>query len=454
MKRNDRVECAIASLAFGGRGVARVDGRVIFVEGAVPGQTVLAEVTKVGKRFAEASAVEVLVQSPDFVEPFCRHFGECGGCAHQDMAYAAQLREKETQVSDAMRRIGCLEFESVEPILPSPNERRYRNKMEFAFAGRGQGLELGLRERGGKRVVDLATCHLVHEDAVAVLHEARAFCAGTGIPAYDPKTRKGFWRHLVVRRSEASGELMAHLITAHEPSAFEAAEALGKTLAETLDLDRFVHSTRRSNAEIAFGEREVAVLGGRRIEERLVVGGRELRYALSADAFFQPNSGAAAALYETVLEFAGLTGTEKVLDLYCGTGGIGLALAGRAGSVAGVELSEAAVADARLNARLNGLTNCTFTALDLEGEPGALTTLDTFARPDVIVTDPPRGGLSAEVCDAIRALAPERIVAVSCDPPALARDAARLGYRALRLRAVDQFPHTPHVECVALLGRP
>ncbi|MBU1247685.1 MAG: 23S rRNA (uracil(1939)-C(5))-methyltransferase RlmD [Proteobacteria bacterium] len=450
MQLHDIIECTIESLAFGGRGVARVEGRVFFVERVVPGQTVKARITKLSKRFAEAISVEVIKQSPDFTEPFCRHFGECGGCAHQDVSYAAQLREKQAQVVDAMARIGKLEFEEVLPILGSPKERNYRNKMEFSFSGKGKGLSLGLRERGGKTVVDIVTCHLMSEECVTLVNEVREFCRESGIPAYDPKTQEGFWRHLVVRESVASGERMAHLITSSGRRHFDVVGSLGDYLTGAWGVDRFVHSTRKSRAELAFGEWEVRDMGGRLIEERLQVADRSVRYAISPNAFFQPNSHTAALLYSTVLEFAGLTGSESVLDLYCGSGGISLALAGHAAKVVGIELAVASVQNADYSAKLNNLDNCLFLASDLGEESG---TLKNASRPDVLVVDPPRGGMRPEVVDAIRTLGPNRVVAVSCDPPALARDLARLGYRPVKLQAIDQFPQTPHVECVALLEK-
>ncbi len=448
MEKNDIIECFVESLAFGGRGVARLDGRVIFIERVVPGQTAKVKITKVSKRFVEGVSVETIKQSPDFAEPFCKHFGECGGCAHQDISYAAQLREKQAQVEDAMQRIGRVEFEEILPIAPSPSERFYRNKMEFAFSGIGRGLSLGLRKRGGKSVVDIANCYLMSEQCTDIVNEAREFCRESGIAAYNPRDREGFWRHLVVRQSAASGECMVHLITASGRRNFTAAMTLGQLLIDNLEVDRFVHSTRKSNAELAFGEWEVGESGGRRIEERLSVGGHEIRYAISPNAFFQPNTKTAEILYQTVLDFASLTGSESVLDLYCGCGGISLALAHHAAKVVGIELAEATVEDAQLNAKLNNLDNCLFRAADLEQGRNALK---NASQPDVLVVDPPRGGLHPAIADQIRALGPEKIVAVSCDPPALARDVARLGYRPVRLKAVDQFPHTAHVECVALL---
>ncbi|SKA72337.1 23S rRNA (uracil1939-C5)-methyltransferase [Paucidesulfovibrio gracilis DSM 16080] len=450
MQKDTIIECDIESLAYGGRGVARVDGRVVFVERALPGQTVKARLVKVKKRFAEAVLEAVTERSPEQAEPFCRHFGECGGCLHQDLAYDAQLREKHAQVRDAMERLGGLEFQEVLEPVGSPRIQGYRNKMEFAFTGQGDNLVLGLRRRGAKEVVDVPGCRLMHDDAIALVREAAEFCRETNIPSWSPRNRKGYWRHLVVRRSEADGRKLVHLITTPDKAKHDAAKALGEYLTAEMGADGFVHSTRKSGLELAFGERRVMSLGRPRLLERLSTGSRELRFHISADAFFQPNTETAGILCRTVLEFAGLGGNEHVLDLYCGAGGFALTLADHARKVTGLEVVPAAVEDALRNAEVNGLENCTFEVRDLDGDKEEELRLP---QADVVVCDPPRGGMSAPLVQALRRMAPSRVVAVSCDPPALARDAAELGYVPKRLITVDQFPHTAHVECVALLER-
>ncbi|MGE4291293.1 MAG: 23S rRNA (uracil(1939)-C(5))-methyltransferase RlmD [Desulfovibrio sp.] len=451
MQKDQIIECLVESLAYGGRGVARVDGRVVFVERAVPGQKVRARLTKVKKRFAEAEFVEQVSPSPEAAEPFCRHFGECGGCLLQQLSYEAQLREKGAQVVETMRRIGGVEFSEVLPAVGSPKTRAYRNKMEFAFEGAGAGLALGLRVRGGKRVVDVPGCGLMTDKAIEIVREAGEFCRETGVPSWSPKNRKGFWRHLVVRQSREDQRILVHLITSLERDHYEAAAALGQYLVAEVGANGFVHSTRKSAQELAFGERRIFGLGQELLTERIRIAERDLLFNISANAFFQPNTDTAEILYATALDFAGLSGHERVLDLYSGAGGFALALAATAESVLGLEMIEAAVLDARKNAEANSLTNCEFQVADLDGgteEPIRLP------QADVVVCDPPRGGMSAPLVAALKQMAPERIVAVSCDPPALARDMALLGYEPVRLVAVDQFPHTAHVECVALLQRP
>ena len=458
LKKDDRIECAIESLAFGGRGVARVDGMAVFVAGGLPGDTVRARVVRAKKRFAEAETEAVLAPSPHRVEPKCPHFGTCGGCAVQDLAYAEQVAEKGAQVEAALRRIGRVEGLVMEPPLPSPSEWNYRNKMEFAFEQREDGLHLGLRANAqpGSRdlppVVDLDECHLCAPRDLEILALVRDYCRESGVPAYDPRTGEGFWRHLVVRHTLA-GEVMVHLITAADESRYPAAEGLGETLVEAFrTLTSFVHSSRSRRSALAVGDRIESRVGHKAVEERLPRGEGEVRYRLSPNSFFQTNSAGAAQLFKTVADFGELSGAETVLDLYCGIGAIAIYLSDRAARVVGIELSEEAVAKAWESAKLNGVRNADFHAANLDN---GLEGLGGLPRPDVVVVDPPRSGMSPKMLDAVLALAPAKILAVSCDPATLARDVDRLSdaYDLTRARAVDLFPHTHHIETVALLVR-
>jgi 23S rRNA (uracil1939-C5)-methyltransferase len=444
LEKNSLVECEITGLALGGRGVARQDGLVLFVERGLPGQRVLARVERVKKRFAEARAEQVLRPSPQQAEPFCPHFGTCGGCLFQDLDYAEQLRWKSGWVADSLARIAGVTPPELRPILASPQTRAYRNKMEYAFQGQGQDLVLGLKERGGARVVDITHCGLQIPEGMQIVAAAREFCRDSRVPAWDGRGR-GFWRHLVVRTS-AQG-LLAHLITAHEPRHFKTAEALGRRLKQAVPgLTGFAHSTSNRQAALAAGEQGILVLGQDHLLENL--GGLGLK--VSANAFFQTNTPAAELLCAEVRDLAGLTGAEVVYDLYCGAGALALALASKAARVYGLEVSEEAVADARENARRNGLEHCEFKA----GRVGPKL-VRGLPRPEVIVCDPPRAGLDDGALALLQDLTPGRVVAVSCDPATLARDVGRLNpfYELAAVRPVDLFPHTAHVESVALLRR-
>lgn len=456
MKRGEIVECDVESLAFGGDGVARVDGMALFIERALPGQRLVARLTQVKKRFARGVVESVIQESPHRVEPRCSHHEQCGGCACQDLAYAEQLTQKSQQVADTLSRIGGVAPTMLSP-LASPVLYAYRNKMEFAFAGAAP--VLGFHSRSGGQaggrpgpVIDAFECHLCSEQTMSVVATARKLCQKAGLAAYDPASGRGYWRHLVVRHTD-SGQMLVHLITADCPQLHAKAAAVMDALREEFSfILSCVHSSRRSRKMLAFGERVHHVSGAPHVEETLLRGGEAIHYRISANSFFQTNSRGAAALYRAVLQMGEFSSGQTVLDLYCGAGGIGLFLAGLVRRVFGFELSHDAVRDAKQNAERNGLNNCAFHAGSLEQGIGDLAALP---RPDVVVCNPPRSGLHEPVVRELLAMRPPRIVAVSCDPATLARDCARLApaYSLTMARAVDLFPHTRHIETIAVLDR-
>ncbi len=447
LRPGQELEIAVEKLAFGGRGLARHEGFVVFIERGLPGQTVAARITGVKKGFAEAKAVRVLTQSPDRVEPFCPHFGVCGGCDWQDLAYPAQLHWKRVHVAESLSRLANLHDIDVAQTVPSPKTRHFRNKMEFAFAG---NLYLGLHERDNpRRIFDATHCSLMSDFSMELLAEARAFCKTTGIAAYHAGTGKGLWRHLVMREGKATGQTMVQCITAPAPEAEKTVLALGERLMKAFPaLTSFVHSLRGAKTAVAQGEKTVFTLGQKSIEER--IGGKICR--VSPDSFLQTNTEAADALYRLVEDGAALTGSETVWDLYAGSGGVALRLASRAKRVTGVEASRTAVNDAKEAAGVNGAVNCEF----LRGD--ALETLASLGQdetnaPDVVILDPPRGGTHPDLMRALGEISPRRIVYVSCNPSTLARDIAGLAeaYRIESVTPVDLFPHSPHVETVLVL---
>ncbi|WP_285905288.1 23S rRNA (uracil(1939)-C(5))-methyltransferase RlmD [Pseudodesulfovibrio pelocollis] len=459
LPKDSLVNCDIESLAYGGRGVAHVDGMAVFVAGGLPGDTVCARIVRSKKRFAEGVVEAVTTPSSHRVEPRCVHFGTCGGCSLQHLDYPEQLAQKNAQVAAALARIGGVQGLVMDPPAASPEVWGYRNKMEFSFEQRPDGLHLGLRQptpEGANRpgpVLDITECHLCAPWDVEIMAAVREFCRASGVPAHDPAADTGYWRHLVIRHTGA-GEVMAHLITARDERKDNLIGDMAALFLERFpEMASFVHSTRVKRTAVACGEKIVQTLGNGFVEERLARGERQVRYRLSPNAFFQTNTGGAGELFATVAEFCALSETQVLLDLYCGTGAIGIYLAGEAGRVIGVELSEESVTKARESARLNGLSNCTFIAGSLEqGIPGMDGSGDE-AVPDVVVVDPPRSGMHENTAQALLTLGAPRIVAVSCDPATLARDVKRLAdrYDVTRARAVDMFPHTHHIETVALL---
>ncbi len=446
---DQEVELHIDSLAYGGNGVARANGFVVFVRRALPGDTVRARVTKVKRNHAEALAVEVLEPGPQRVDAPCSHYPECGGCRFQDLAYAAQLEAKEAQVRDALVRIAGIAEPPLEPIVPAESPYFYRNKMEYSFTRTPAGPALGLHKAGRwDEVLELEHCWLTTDLGNAIRDVVRDWSREERLEAYDQADGTGYLRHLVVREGRNTGEALVQLVTA-AGERFER-EHFVDVLRRFPEVRSIHWAVNETPAEVTNLPTEL-LWGDAAIEEEL----RGLRFRVRPNAFLQTNTAMAEVLYELAEDFAGLTGGETVYDLYCGIGTIGLSMARSSLTVWGVEVSEESVACALENADLNGITNAAFFA----GNVGqALEELRGRAGdPDVVVVDPPRAGLAGKALRRVGELAAPRLVYVSCNPTTLAGDvkvlAADRGYRLQRARPVDMFPHTPHVETVALLTR-
>jgi len=464
LARGTEVELVIDKLAFGGKALGRVDGFVVFVGHAVPGQRVRVRITRKKSQFAEAEVVQVLEQSPAYTPPFCTHFGLCGGCQWQDLAYAEQLQWKRVHVQECLRHLAGLRPGDILPPAPSPHQRYYRNKMEFTFAPRawqtaekpgagkapyGAGCALGLHVGASfDQIFNLEHCFLQSPQSPAIVQEVRRWCGKSGLSAYNTRSHRGFWRFLVVREGKNTGQTLVHLITtdAGDPAVVEALAA--HLTAGFPGITTLVHSRNLKKAQVASGEVSRILSGPGYIEEQ--VGDLHLR--ISAHSFLQTNTAVTAGLYDAIRRLGAFTGRETVWDLYCGAGSIALSLASQVNRVVGFELVEAAVRDAYLNTRLNGLDNCQFIAGDLKER---LKDASRQSRPDVVITDPPRAGMHPQVVQALLALAPRRLLYVSCNPATLARDLALLQdqYEILSLQTFDLFPHTAHIECVAHLER-
>jgi 23S rRNA (uracil1939-C5)-methyltransferase len=443
--RGDRLELTIDSLAHGGAGVARKEGYVLFVAGALPGDTVLAEVGKSKRAYAEARAIEIITPSPDRVAPLADH----PGAPWQVLPYEKQLEIKQAQVEDALRRIGHLDAFTIEPIIPAVEQWRYRNKLEYSFGTDPDGrLICGFHAPGRwEEIVEVSDCMLASEASNRVREEVVAFCREQNLPAFDRRTNLGFLRNLVVREGRRTGQLQVRLVT-------------GPTTPGQLDREAFVAAVPSADAllwtrtdavaETTQGGITELLAGKEKLQERLV--GLEL--AISPEAFFQTNTEMAERLYALAIEYAELNGYERVYDLYCGIGTIGLLMSPKAAEVWGLEIIEPAIADAIASAQVNEIDNAHFFAGDVRIALRELT--EKAGRPDVLVVDPPRAGLSQKIVRRIIEAAPKRIVYVSCNPTTLAPNVAQLveaGYELIKVRPVDMFPQTPHVECVAQLER-
>jgi 23S rRNA (uracil1939-C5)-methyltransferase len=447
---DQELELRIDSLAFGGNGVSRLDGFVVFVRRGLPGDLVRARVTKVKRSHAEAVAVDVLEPGPVRVEAPCEHYPACGGCRFQDLAYEAQVAEKEKQVRDALQRIGGLAEPPLEPILPAESVFHYRNKLEYSFTQTDDGPTLGLHRAGRwDEVLPIEKCWLTTDLGNAIRNAVRDWAREERLRAYDQKSHEGFLRHLVVREGRNTGQALVVLVTA--PGELPDEEHFVDVL-RRLPAVRSIHwAINDRPAEVTRDLPTRLLFGEDAIEEELC----GLRFRVSPNAFLQTNTAMAERLYELAGEYAQLAGGETVYDLYCGTGTIGLTLARNALTVWGVEVSEEAVACAIDNAALNGIGNAAFFAGDVGRSLEELH--DRSGDPDVVVVDPPRAGLSNRAVRHLGRLAPRRIVYVSCNPTTLAGNVKELagewGYTLERVQPVDMFPHTPHVEAVALLVR-
>jgi len=447
--KGEELELRIDSLAYGGNGVARLDGFVVFVRRGLPGDTVRARVTKVKRSHAEAVTVEVVEPGAHRVDAPCAHFGTCGGCRFQDLAYEAQTAAKELQVRDALKRLGGLSEFELEPIVPAESVFHYRNKLEYSFTETADGPALGFHRAGRwDEVLDIDRCWLTTDLGNAIRGAVRDWARSEGLAAYGQASGEGYLRHLVVREGRNTGQALAVLVTA--PGELTGADALVVALRRFPEVRAIHWAVNDRPAEVT--NLPTTILWGEEAIEEEILG---LRFRVRPNAFLQTNTAMCERLYELAIAYAGLSGEETVYDLYCGIGTIGLSLAREALTVWGIEVSEESVACAVENATLNGVANAAFFA----GEVGAdLEELQSRAGPpDVVVVDPPRAGLTPKVVRRIAALTPERIVYVSCNPTTLAANAGELtrehGYRLDRARPVDMFPHTPHIETVALFTR-
>jgi 23S rRNA (uracil1939-C5)-methyltransferase len=447
--KDQELELRVDSLAYGGNGVARLNGFVVFVRRGLPGDRVRARVTKVKRNHAEALATQVLEPSPERVDAPCSHYPACGGCRFQDLAYETQIAAKEAQVADALRRLGGVAEPPLEPILPAVERFHYRNKLEYSFTPGPEGAILGFHKAGRwDEVLDVERCWLTTDLGNAIREAVRGWAREEDLPAYDQADGTGYLRHLVVREGRNTGQALVELVTA--PGERFERGYLVEVLRRFPEVRSIHWAVNDTPAEIT-NLPTTLLWGEDAIEEELL----GLRFRVRPNAFLQTNTAMAEKLYELALDAAGLTGEETVYDLYCGIGTIGLVMAPRALTVWGVEVSEESVACALENAELNGIGNAAFFAGNVGQSLEELR--DRAGPPDVVVVDPPRAGLAGKALKRVGEAAAPRLVYVSCNPTTLAGDAKQLaadyGYRLERAWPVDMFPHTPHVETVALLRR-
>jgi 23S rRNA (uracil1939-C5)-methyltransferase len=477
MKKNDILELSITKYAFEGKGIARVarginnqpsaeDNFVVFVNGAYPGDIVKAQIRKIKKNYADAKIVEILSASPERTTPRCKYFGTCGGCKQQDLDYFSQIKYKELQVKEIFEKLGGFENLNIEPILSSEKIFFYRNKMEFSFADkRWLSLEeisikdaiqnnfaVGLHIPGlYDKVLDIDECFLQSEISNGILNLTREFFKSRNTTIYTTKTHTGYLRNLIVRQSAHTNDLMVNLVTSSdEPELID--EYSKKLLNNFPQITTIINNISAKKALIALGDYEKIIYGPGFIIDK--IGGYKFR--ISANSFFQTNTIHAEQLYNVALEYAGLTGEEIVYDLYSGAGTISLFLSKYAKSVYGIEVVDSAVEDAEVNKRLNKTENVFFYKADLYKTFLPIVTENNLPNPEVVILDPPRGGMHLNTVTDVITLSPKKIVYVSCNPTTQVRDIklfVQSGYKLVKIRPVDMFPHTYHIENVALLTK-
>jgi len=452
----------IENIGAEGKSLARVDNMVVFVKEAIPGDVTDLQVYKKKGSYMEARVVKYHSYSDQRTEPFCEHFGVCGGCKWQHLPYDRQLFYKQQQVEDAFRHIAGVKIPEVMPILPSSHTTEYRNKMEFTFSRHRWLLDheasselplehtnaLGLHVPGRfDKIVDIDTCHLQGDPSNPIKNFLRELALEKGVSFYDHRTNEGLMRNLIIR-SSTLGEVMVILsVQFDEPVVYEMLDALKNKFP---DLTSLLYTINPKKNETLF-DQDILVWSGRdHIFEKL----EDLTFKIGPKSFFQTNSYQALELYRKTREFAGLTGKETVYDLYTGTGTIANFVAPEAGKVVGIESIPEAIEDAKVNSEINKINSTSFFAGDMK-DIFTESFIQKNGKPDVIITDPPRAGMHAKVVEQILKIAPERIVYVSCNPATQARDVEMLSsaYQLTRIQPVDMFPHTHHVENIALLER-
>ncbi len=454
----------VTAYAAEGKSIATLeDGKVLFVENAIPGDVVNVRITKQKKSWAEGKILDVVTPSADRTTPFCEHFGICGGCKWQMLPYEKQIQYKQQQVLDQLTRIGHVQLPEMTPISGSPLQQYYRNKLEFTFCTHRYRTNEELKAAGDEilpiepalgfhapglfdKVVDIHRCYLQAEPTNLLLTTLREYAIKHNLPYYDYRTHTGWLRNIVLRVAR-TGEILINLVLQHEDK--KKRIALLDHLLATIPGITTLHYTINPKVNDSIHDLEVHCYHGKGyIEETL----EDFRFKISPKSFFQTNTYQGENLYRITRDFAGLTGNETLYDLYCGTGSIGIFCSKGAKKVIGIEVIEDAIADAKENAAMNGLDHCLFYA----GDATAICTdefFETHGRPDVIITDPPRAGMHEKLVQQLLKIRAPKVVYVSCNPATQARDLQLLdeAYAVTRVQPVDMFPHTHHIENVVLL---
>lgn len=468
-RKNKRVELSnikVTDYAAEGKALAKIDGKVIFVSGAVPGDTVDVLLTKNKKDWAEARVTQIQSYSAERVDAFCRHFGICGGCKWQMLPYQKQLEYKQQEAVQNLRRIGKIEATEWLPIVGADDTQAYRNKLEFTFSNKRYLLPQEIAQPGEAKqenalgfhvprifdkVIDIEECYLMQDVNNTIRNSIRTFALEKGFSFYDIRQHTGWLRNIIIRYC-STGELMVNICINYEAEEDRKA-LLDYLLLEVPQITTLLYTINPKWNDSIYDLEPQVYFGKGYVMEQLRAGAHEVyQFMVSPKSFFQTNTRQAEKLYGIARDFAGLTGTETVYDLYCGTGSIGIFVSGRAKKIIGVEVVEDAIEDAKKNAALNNISHAHFFA----GDVIKICNTDFFeqhGRPDVVITDPPRAGMHEKLVNKLLEMEAPKIVYVSCNTATQARDLLLLSekYVVEKVQPVDMFPHTHHIECVALL---
>ncbi|WP_442597796.1 23S rRNA (uracil(1939)-C(5))-methyltransferase RlmD [Neobacillus sp. D3-1R] len=447
VKKNDYIDVVFEDLTHEGAGVAKVDGYPLFVPNGLPGEKAKIKVIKANKGYGFGRLIELYEESPDRVKAPCPIYKECGGCQLQHLSYEGQLKAKEKQVREVLTRIGKLENVKVHPVLGMSEPWRYRNKAQVPVGEREGGLIAGFYQKRSHEIINMEACLIQQEKNDEVVRVVKDICERHGIPAYDEEKHKGQLRHIMARYGLVSGEIMVVLVT-RTSELPNKQNIIDEIVERTPGVKSIIQNINSKKTNVILGD-ETKVLWGEEVIYDFI---GDIKFAISSQSFYQVNPEQTKVLYDKALEYANLSGEETVIDAYCGIGTISLFLAQKARKVYGVEIVPEAIEDAQRNAQLNEITNVEFAVG--QAEVVIPKWYEDGISADVLVVDPPRKGCDEALLQTIISMKPKKVVYVSCNPGTLARDLRILedgGYKTLEVQPVDMFPHTTHVEAVALL---
>ena len=461
IKRNDIIEVTVDSLSFGGSGFTRYNNIAIFIDKALPGQKLRIKLFKKYKNYFKAGIVEIIKESPYFLNPKCLHFNDCGGCSFQNLEYGQQLKQKGNQVKDTLSHIGNLKSLKIKPIIEAKEHFKYRNKMEFTFSSNQwfekhnpkekKKLCLGLHPKGRwDKTIDLESCQIQSDIANKIMTITRNVALKNKLVPYDIKKHTGFLRQLVIRSADYNNETMVIIVTSKNDQ--KKLKPIIEELSKIKEIKSIINNVNSKKADVSYSNERYLLHGEDFITEKI----GNYKFKISSDSFFQTNSKQTKKLYDIIKKEADLKGKEIIYDLYCGTGTIGIYLSKKAKKVYGFEIISSAVDDAIINADNNNIKNTLFFQGDIKDVLIENQEIKTIEKPDISIVDPPRSGLHPKALKNILKLDQKKIIYISCNPSTQARDLKEImnyGYKIKNIQPIDMFPHTPHIESVVTLAK-